>query len=128
MAAAPIRPCASQPCPEFAGPSGRCSKHETAKGRERGTTKERGYGSDWEKVRAAKIVTDPICEIRSHCQGMVATEVDHKLPVRVRPDLRLVWSNLQSTCHTCHAFKTAADQVLPSAAAVSPVGGSEFSF
>lgn len=71
----------------------------------RGTTAERGYAHGWPKVRSAKLAADPICEIRICCQGMVATEVDHIIPITKRPDLRLEWSNLQSACKPCNVAK-----------------------
>ena len=60
-----------------------------------------------------KLAADPFCQIETHCKGMmpdnVATEVDHIIPIRQRPDLRLVWSNLQSACRACHSAKTWAE-------------------
>lgn len=38
--------------------------------------------------------------------------VDHIIPIRQRPDLRLAWRNLQSLCDPCHRVKTAADAEL----------------
>jgi hypothetical protein len=37
---------------------------------------------------------------------LVATEVDHRTPIRQWPEGRLDWDNLQSTCKPCHAAKT----------------------
>jgi 5-methylcytosine-specific restriction endonuclease McrA len=31
------------------------------------------------------------------------------IPIRERPDPRLVWENLQSSCKPCHAAKTARE-------------------
>ena len=55
----------------------------------------------------------PFCQIRTHCRELplreqIATEVDHMVPIRQRPDLRLVWESLQSICHRCHSAKTRA--------------------
>lgn len=38
-----------------------------------------------------------------------ATEVDHILTVEERPDLRYVYTNLQSLCHDHHVQKTTED-------------------
>jgi 5-methylcytosine-specific restriction protein A len=38
-----------------------------------------------------------------------ATLVDHIVPISQAPDLRLVRSNLQALCASCHARKTQAD-------------------
>ena len=98
------RPCAASGCAELVA-SGRCSKHARELDRARGTTTERGYDSDWEVLRKSKLATDPVCEIRLLCQGEVATEVDHIIPIEQRPDLRLEWSNLQSCCKRCNVAK-----------------------
>lgn len=36
-------------------------------------------------------------------------EVDHKIPIRIDPSLRLAWSNLCSLCKSCHQRKTRND-------------------
>lgn len=91
-----MRPCSR--CPAL-----NCQIHRSTEERvRRGTTTERGYDGDWETVRAAKLATDPICEIRSVCQGMVASQVHHVETIKARPNLRLEWSNLRSICGPCH--------------------------
>jgi hypothetical protein len=73
--------------------------------RKRGTTTERGYGSDWQRVRAEKLETDPLCEC-SRCREMqrvkMATIVHHIKEVEDFPDLRLVWDNLMGFNKKCH--------------------------
>ena len=86
----------------------RCPLHP--RDAERGTTVERGYDSDWRKIAKAKLETDPFCEIRLKCSGVMAEAVDHKIPIYVRPDLRLVWSNLQSCCRACNNAKRDIDR------------------
>lgn len=77
----------------------------------------RGYDWQWRKVSHEKLTRDPLCEferghvvngvrVRKQCKRR-ATEVDHRVPIAERPDLRLVWSNLRSACRTCHAAHTA---------------------
>jgi 5-methylcytosine-specific restriction enzyme A len=108
-----LRPCPVPGC-VLLTEDGRCESHRLERQRERdagrGKTAARGYDATWRRVRALKLATDPFCEIRTHCQGMVAGEVDHKIPIRDAPELRLEWGNLQSSCHRCHAAKTARER------------------
>lgn len=68
----------------------------------------RGYDAEWRKVRAAFLKANPTC---SHpgC-GKPATDADHVLSVRERPDLRLDPSNLRPFCHAHHSAHTARTQ------------------
>lgn len=67
----------------------------------RGTTKERGYGSDWQKVRLYKLSQNPICEFRfpNICTGW-AEHVHHVIPLSQggTHDLK----NLKASCMNCH--------------------------
>ena len=101
--------CSRQPCPNHVLRNGLCAEHLSQRDRARGTTQERGYGTDWEKVRAYKLSIDPFCELRIVCMGNLAKEVDHQIPISARPDLRLVYSNLNSACVPCHKIKTKRD-------------------
>ena len=67
---------------------------------------QRGYDGAWQAVRAAFLAANPVCE---SC-GAQATEADHRLSVRDRPDLRLAWDNLQALCKSCHSRRTAREQ------------------
>lgn len=55
---------------------------------------------------------EPLCR---YClrQGRVeaATCVDHIVPISQAPDLRLVRSNLQALCASCHTRKTRAEML-----------------
>lgn len=75
--------------------------------RRRPSPAERGYDRDWYRVRRLKLSRDPVCEF---CQERLATEVDHILTIRERPDLRLVMTNLRSACRPCHSRRTAREQ------------------
>jgi len=97
------RPCAGN-CGALVE-TGRCPACRQKLETRRGTTKERGYAQGWPRIRAAKLAADPFCQIRTHCAGIIATEVDHKIPISERPDLRLTWSNLQSACKPCNVAK-----------------------
>lgn len=96
--------------------SGRCEGHRRQAQRHcdenRGTPRERGYDRAWERLRTLKLAANPFCEIRKHCADLtrarqLARDVDHIVPIAERPELRLVWSNLQSACQACHRWKTA---------------------
>lgn len=108
-----LRPCGYPSCAGFASIRGRCKAHAAKAELARGKTTARGYGADWRKLRARKLREQPLCEIQTHCgQGInaaappaMANEVDHKIPIIERPDLRLTWSNLQSACKPCNAAK-----------------------
>lgn len=96
--------------------AGRCKTHLNQQLRDRGTTTQRGLGADWRKVRAAKLLDEPLCQIQLKCgkginqpYPVVATEVDHIIPRHIRPDLRLEWSNLQSACKSCNSAKRDAE-------------------
>ena len=72
---------------------------------------QRGYDSDWNRLRAAHVERHPLCE---HCaargRAVPVDEVDHVRPFTGKADpLRLDPRNLQSLCRSCHAIKTAED-------------------
>lgn len=65
----------------------------------------------WQRLRAAKLATNPWCEIGTHCKDLpitkrVATEVDHIVPIS-KGGARLAPANFQSSCAACHSWKTA---------------------
>lgn len=84
----------------------------------RGSPSRRGYGRDWQKVRAAVLAEEPLCRV-CLAQGRVTetTEVHHELPICDRPDLRLVRSNLQGLCKPHHSATTSRERA---ARAASP--------
>ena len=107
---APARSCSQQPCAGIAERGGRCAMHSQQAERWRGSSADRGYGSDWKRLRILKLGTNPICEIRINCAGALATEVDHIIPFSGPSDpLRLEWSNLQSACKSCNSAKARRD-------------------
>lgn len=64
----------------------------------------------WRQIRMWKLAKDPICQIRIKCQGAVATEVDHRIPLRFAPKLGLDPENLQSACKPCNLAKERLDK------------------
>jgi hypothetical protein len=69
----------------------------------RGNRHERGYDYEWTQTSKAHLNRFPLCE---ECiyegRTVLADLVDHKIPLRLRPDLRLKKSNLWSLCQRCH--------------------------
>ena len=104
-----LRPCSEPGCTLLTD-SGGCESHRLKRrceyDEQRGTAAARGYDATWRRLRHAKLVADPFCQIQTHCPGFIATEVDHKIPIKDWPEGRLEWDNIQSTCHPCHSAKT----------------------
>lgn len=70
----------------------------------RGSRQQRGYDRQWEKVQALKVKDDPLCGRCLDKGKLTPTQmVHHKIPVDIRPDLRLDPGNLESLCWSCHA-------------------------
>ena len=76
--------------------------------RHRPSSSDRGYDADWRRCRKLFLEKNPTCCIPG-C-GKPATEVDHIISPKVRPDLRLSWSNLRQMDKGCHSRRTAKDQ------------------
>ena len=81
--------------------------------RRRGKTAARGYDGAWVKLRRMFLRGNAMAGIEPHplcCAcGRPASEVDHKIPISQRPDLRLDPENLQAMCKPCHSRKTALE-------------------
>lgn len=86
-----------------------CQKARAAEfDKQRGTSTERGYDSAWRGLRLKFLQMNPHCAEPGCIRP--ATEVDHIISVRDRPDLRLVWKNLRPFCKSHHSARTARDQ------------------
>lgn len=70
---------------------------------------KRWYGtSRWKKLRLLVLRRQPTCQLRlGGCDG-VATQVDHIIPARDRPDLFWSEPNLQGVCQNCQVVKGAS--------------------
>lgn len=79
--------------------------------RRRGTTAERGYGGDWQRLRAQHLRDEPLCRM-CHEQGrfVPAQVVDHVVGIAEAPHRRLDPTNLRSLCKRCHDAHTARTQ------------------
>lgn len=77
----------------------------------------RGYGAEWEKVRAEVIKRDlGMCQpCKNQGRAAIGREVDHVVPKAEAERLRWTQaqqdalSNLQCICAPCHKAKTAKD-------------------
>jgi 5-methylcytosine-specific restriction protein A len=73
----------------------------------RPSTKERGYGPDWNKLRNEILVAEPNCrDCARRGIDRLAQMVDHIEPIRVAPERRLDPTNCQPLCWSCHQRKT----------------------
>ena len=65
---------------------------------------ERGYDAAWERLRDRFIAQNPFCRFSEQdgFETVLATTVDHIVPIEDAPELRLVWANLQSLSDKHH--------------------------
>jgi 5-methylcytosine-specific restriction protein A len=85
----------------------RCEEHTATRAaekaayddRNRGTFRERGYGTAWDSLRRELIAANPLCQL---CSAKPSKLVHHWNEVRTHPELRLAPSNLVVTCASCH--------------------------
>lgn len=106
----------------------------------RGTSTERGYDASWRALRVQALIRDAwTCRrcgwqpepvrlalvygqeppVHPTLRYLAAEQqakrrhlhVDHVITIEQRPDLRLVLSNLQTLCSSCHAAKTIRESV-----------------
>ncbi len=69
----------------------------------RGSRQERGYDAAWEKLSLEHRKKEPLCrECDYRGYARIAELVDHIIPIRDRPELRLDPKNLQALCQRCH--------------------------
>lgn len=106
-----LRICTEPGCPEYTD-SGRCSDHRRRAERKRGTSTQRGYGTQHRaRFRAGVLARDPVCVL---CRRAPATEADH-WPLSRR---ELLAQGLDANdpvrgrglCKPCHSSQTAINQ------------------
>lgn len=109
MPIAPLKPCTFAGCSALTK-GGRCPAHAKAREQYRGSSTERGYGSDWQRLRRWFLSRNPLC-VKCKAAGMVtpAEEVDHITPHKGDERLRMDVANLQALCKPCHSAKTATE-------------------
>lgn len=104
---APLRPCAGSPlCPNLVT-RGKCPSCQATSGPERRSRHQRGYGNDWERLRAWFVVQPEnlFCKLCA-AKGLTrtATTVDHIEKFHGLDDpRRLDPKNLRALCDQCHA-------------------------
>lgn len=111
MPMAARKPCTWFGCSALTD-GGRCDLHRKQAEQQRGSARQRGYDSKWEKAREGFLHKHPVCR---HCQEGTpsiftpATVVDHIVPHRGDKDLFWLRSNWQPLCKPCHDRKTATE-------------------
>lgn len=115
MAERPKRPCSKPGCPKLSD-TGWCDVHKQQEARRqfdkhRPSAWRRGYDSAWEVVRKQALLRDKwLCQEHLILGILVpAEEVDHIVPIKEAPELRLELSNTRSLCKPCHSRKTATE-------------------
>jgi 5-methylcytosine-specific restriction protein A len=80
-----------------------CQEHRRKRD-ERPSAYRRGYDGNWRKFRLWFLNANPTC-IRCEAEGRVteATEIHHKVPLRVDPSRRLDPTNLEALCKSHHS-------------------------
>lgn len=67
------------------------------------TRTQRGYDNNWLRLSRLCLAEEPYCRYCARNGRVTLAEVsDHIIPIRIRPDLRLVRDNIQSLCKLCH--------------------------
>src|SRR5262245_10451089 len=107
MAWRPRRACREPRCPGFALPGkARCVVHQGARDAALAARRLRFYDTyAWRQLSRARLAANPVCV---DCGGR-ATDADHVLSVRERPDLALDPDNVVSRCRRCHSRRTSAE-------------------
>jgi 5-methylcytosine-specific restriction endonuclease McrA len=100
MPYAPPRACK---CGAVVPAGQKCRRCTKAADQQRGSRHERGYDTSWNRLRVTYLRCHPGCAV---CGATDGVDVDHKMSIRERPDLRLEWSNLQTLCRRRHNQKT----------------------
>ena len=100
-------PCSHAGCRNVTS-SRYCKDHERDERRYdefRGSAAQRGYDSQWMKVRMMKLCMDPLCEEHLRKGEIVKAEMIHHIkPINEGGD-RLDMENLMSLCFKCHEEK-----------------------
>lgn len=120
MAESWARPCRRRGCPELVrGSEYLCSKHKKEIQKKNAITSRREnpyeqkfYNSQaWVRASKTHRVKEPYCrECVKKGRITFGHLVDHIIPLKLAPNLKLTESNHQTLCHSCHNKKRAAEQ------------------
>jgi 5-methylcytosine-specific restriction protein A len=77
----------------------------------RGTARDLGYDHHWQRVAQQRRTADNhLCQLcLAENRLTPSSDVDHIIPLHVRPDWRLEFDNTQVICRPHHRKKTSAD-------------------
>ena len=77
----------------------------------RASASQRGYGARWQRLRAAYLRANPVCDVCDRGRGHVraATEVHHVTAKRDGGSDE--WGNLMALCKSCHSRITARERM-----------------
>jgi len=72
----------------------------------RGSARERGYSSTWDKLSKQNLAENPLC-VKCLEIGLTvaATVTDHIIPIDVAPEKKFDKDNLMSLCTSCNTLK-----------------------
>jgi 5-methylcytosine-specific restriction protein A len=105
----PFRRCRVPTCTELVplGLSPWCPPHAAAVAQRRRQARPDPFyrTAEWRRLRTAILTARPLCV---DC-GARATDLDHLLTLRARPDLALSPSNVAPRCHACHSRRTSRE-------------------
>ena len=57
---------------------------------------------EWRRLRAQVIQEEPVCRLRLPGCTIVTQTGDHIIPIKYRPDLKLVRQNVRGSCYSCN--------------------------
>jgi len=90
----------------FTAPTAAAAQKIAKTGTFRGSPRERGYDSRWDRLALDFRRRHPFCIFCEQAGRDTLTDlVDHIIPVIDRPELRYDWENLCSLCRGCHGRK-----------------------
>lgn len=110
MTDAPLKPCDRPGCGKLHAERGRkCAEHEAERttqrrkqrheGDHRGNSSSRGYGAAWQRMRAAKLRRDPLCE---RCKAKGRTRAANTVHHKDHDPTNNAEDNHESLCRGCH--------------------------
>lgn len=111
-----MKPCLQPMCPELVRGAARCPAHTKKKNAERGSSRQRGYTSEWDRpggIRLTHLAKHPLCAMcEAEGRTTPATVVDHILRWQAgateeeRQRRFRAPENLRSLCASHHGLKT----------------------